>query len=267
MKPMECILVRYGEIGLKSKPVRRSFESTLVNNISSALKKGHYKAKIRRTHGRIFLETTDRKALKALEKVFGIVSFSPCFSTETGIEKISELAMKIAKEFKGSFAVNTRRQASYPLSSQQVNEKIGDKICSLGFKVDLSSPDNTLFIEIREKAYLYTEKIPGPGGLPVGSQGKVLSLIPNKEGVSSSIQAMKRGCLPILIFTDKTLEKHRKEIEEWSPSELRHYTENPEKIKEIAEKEKTHVLFTPEKDPEKIEKEKDLLILTPLISD
>ena len=190
MKP-DYVVCHYAEIGLKGKN-RKFFEERLVENIKKALFKGVFK-QVKRISGRIIIET-DKDVRKELACVFGLSSFSPVFSCEKDIALIQKKALEVLKDkgFK-TFKVDTRRSdKKFALTSQQVNEKVGEVIDK---KVDLSSPDLTLFIEIVEQyCFLYTEKIKGLGGLPVSVSGKAVSLI--SGGIDSpvaSFYAMKRG--------------------------------------------------------------------------
>ena len=263
------ILIRYGEIALKSRPVRRRMEQLLARNIRLALEKRSISGAVSVSYGRLFLETPSPEAAEALKKVFGIVSFSECKTCPATMEAITKLALEISRNFRfKTFAVNARRVGTHTFTSREINEKVGAAIAdTLKKKVNLTSPELTVSIDVRDKkAYLHTGKIQGPGGLPVGSQGKALSLVPNKQGVSSSILAMKRGCLPVLVFTKESLLKHKKDIEEWSPVPLRHYFS----LDDAAEKEKSRVLFTTESSPNLEElkqlKSKGFLVLSPLMA-
>lgn len=209
---MVIILVRYGEIALKSSPVRKRFEHILVRNIRLALDSEGISSRIRKDPGRLFLETS-AGASRTLKKVFGIVSFSRCLTCDSEIEEIKKTALQIAKGKRfTTFALKTSRVGSQPFNSQKINEEVGDFVRrTLKKKVDLSHPDLTIFIEVRDKkTYLYTEKIPGLGGLPLGTQRSLPALIENKNDVLAAWLFMRRGCEVIPVFKGeiglKTLE-------------------------------------------------------------
>ncbi|MBL7160591.1 MAG: hypothetical protein ISS93_01930 [Candidatus Aenigmarchaeota archaeon] len=210
------ILIRYGEIALKSTPVRRRMESLLTRNLRQALSQQGIQASVKRSFGRIFLETTEpKKATALLKKIFGIVSFSPCSQCPADIDSIKTLALTLAKahSFK-TFAVKARRVGSHKFKSQDVNKAIGATICTLKKKVNLSSPDLTLWIEVRDKtSYLYTEKIPGQCGFPLGSHGKVPALLETQQDLLAAWLMMRRGC-EIIPVTKK--ESFLKILEEWA---------------------------------------------------
>ncbi len=214
-----AILVRYGEIALKSDHVRRRFEKRLINNIKSGLRENKIEFKIEKEWGRIFISSEKiQKTSKILKRIFGIVSFSPCRVTDAEIGKISRLSVDIAKKTlkqKDTFAVKTRRIGKHSFTSNDINEKIGSAIQKkTRARVNLSKPKKTIFIEIRDKkAYIYTQKISGPGGFPLGTQKRVLGLIENKDGFLASWFVMKRGCCIIPVFSGNI--KNKNMLKKW----------------------------------------------------
>lgn len=198
------ILVHYGEIGIKGKN-RTVFENCLVRNIRRAL--DGYVKKIEKEYGRIiiFEKNEHEKIKKRLEKLPGIENFSFVYEANLDIEEIKKKALDLAKQKKifHSFKIDARRaNKKFPYNSMQINEIVGDEIRKkLNKKVDLEKAELTIFIEIGNKrAYLYTEKFSGVGGLPVGSQGKVISLL--SGGIDSPVASwlmMKRGCEVIFL--------------------------------------------------------------------
>jgi len=197
------ILVRYGEIFLKSEMVRKMYEKKLVERIKSLLKKAGIKFEIYKKRGRIFVKTEKIvKASELLRKVFGIVSFSPCIHLNTSKkEEIIKFFKKNYNKFVKpgkTFALEVRRIGKHDYSSQQLANEIGKVIRR---KVNLSKPDVKIFIEVRENdTYIYTKKVKCLGGMPVSSSEKVLSLI--SGGIDSPVAswlAMKRGCKVVFI--------------------------------------------------------------------
>ena len=95
-----------------------------------------------------------------------------------------------------SFAIRSTRTGNHSFTSQDVAIRIGNDIFkATRSKIDLTKPDFELFIEIRnENAYLYTEKIRGAGGMPQGTQGKLLALIDNSKSILAAWYLMRRGC-------------------------------------------------------------------------
>jgi len=202
---IDGVLVAYGEIALKSIPVRRIFTQKLISNIRCGLKEEGIRAKISHKWSRIFVETTEiDKAINVLKKIFGIVYMSPYkYVTLNELEKfISENTEEILGDAK-SFAVRVRRTGKHSFTSLDLERKLGSIIKEkTGLKVSLTNPEKTVFVEVRNSnCYLYTEKIPGPGGLPLGTAGKVVCLI--SGGIDSPVAAwlmMKRGCSIIPLF-------------------------------------------------------------------
>jgi len=197
---MWSIIVRYGEIALKSKPVRFAFERQLVSNIKKMLAAVPHR--IRRIRGRIFVDTSQPKRVaKILSGIPGIVSCSPSVKTSSDLSQIVPTAVKLAKKFilpNQKFAVRTRRRGKHTFTSREVNERVGAEILRSisGVKVDLSRPDVEIFIEIWDtEAYVFSKILPGVGGMPVGTQGKVLLWFSgNRQDLRAAYLMLKKGC-------------------------------------------------------------------------
>ena len=235
----DLIIVRYGEIGVKSPKVRRRFENKLISNIKRKLN-----CKITINQGRIFLypENFD-DAYDTLHKTTGVVSFSPAISTETDFDIIEETINKYVQNLiseglfspENSFAIRCRRVGTHEFSSHKMAGFCGSVVVkATGAPVDLSNPDLALFVEVRDnKTYIYHEKIQGVGGLPVGTQGKVVALV--SGGIDSPVAAflmLKRGVEVIVLhfnnypYTGGSNEKVLKiieKLEEYSPSKIKFY--------------------------------------------
>ncbi|MBI5079194.1 tRNA 4-thiouridine(8) synthase ThiI [Candidatus Wolfebacteria bacterium] len=197
------VICHYAEIGLK-KGNRGFFEKKLVDNIKMALQNQAPDIQVKRISGRILIKyrltnnECQEKIESALKNVFGIAYFSFAVEIEQNIESIKKTAWELLKERKfKTFRISAKRaNKKFSLNSQQINEKIGEFIVKkLGKKVNLENSDITVFIEIVEgSAFIYLEKIKGPGGLPTGSSGKGIVLI--SGGIDSPVAsyfAMKRG--------------------------------------------------------------------------
>lgn len=200
------IIVRYGEIGTKSKRTRRGIEAVLIKNIKYVAGR----AKIRQEFGRIFVESDSRELAERIARVFGVVSTSVAVTTSSVMEDILREGTAYAKARikKGdTFAVRARRTGEHPYSSQDVNAKLGAEIVKVtGAKVNLTKPDRTIHVEVRDgNAYIFDSIIKGVGGLPLGSQGKAVALI--SGGIDSPVAAwmmMKRGVEPVYIHMDSS---------------------------------------------------------------
>jgi len=193
-------LISYGEIALKGEN-RPFFERILVQRIKQALG-GFEKYKVQRTHGRIYcyVQGPEEDVIDSLKRVFGIVSISPTESCDLDLEAIKETAFSIMEkiDYKGkTFKVETRRpNKSFPMQSPEVSREIGAHLLRnlKDLRVDVHNPDILLEIEIRERAYVYQEKISGLGGLPVGCNGRAVLLL--SGGIDSPVagyMTMKRG--------------------------------------------------------------------------
>ncbi|MBS4030364.1 MAG: tRNA 4-thiouridine(8) synthase ThiI [Clostridiales bacterium] len=196
------LLIRYGEIGLKGKN-RKFFENKLTANIKRSLL-GIAECRIQQYRGRNFVEVLEgdtAAVIRRLQQVFGIVSLSPVAIAELDIESIKAVAArelgKVAKPGM-TFKVETKRaNKRFPLRSPEVSRDVGEYLLDHvpGLTVDVHHPDQVLDVEIRDhETYIYTQRIPGPGGLPVGASGKGLLLI--SGGIDSPVagwMTMKRG--------------------------------------------------------------------------
>lgn len=216
MKP-ELIIIRYSEIALKGKETRKQFEKTLIKNIKHAFKKEDIENEIKKEWGRIYLYTNKiNEAIEILTKIFGITSISPAIRTTDKIIDISKKAQELTKILnkKTSFALRVTRTGEHSYSSQDIAIEIGKDIQDkTNASVNLSKPDFELFIEIRnENTYLYLEKLSAPGGMPLGTQGKVLSIINNPEAILSSWYIARRGCMPVFLLEDKNQLKNLKKF-------------------------------------------------------
>ena len=197
----DLIIARYGEIGLKSPKIRSRFERKLVKNI-----KATFECDVNRNQGRIYIFPRDfDEGIEKLNRVFGVVSYSPATSTNTDYADIDETLTRYASDLvdegildeNTKFAIKCRRVGTHDFTSQEMAAHCGGVVRNVVMApVDLTNPDLTIFVEIRENdAYIYHEKIRGPGGLPLGTQGKVIVLL--SSGIDSPVAAymmMKRGC-------------------------------------------------------------------------
>ena len=186
----DLIIARYGEIGLKSPKVRSRFERKLVKNIKAA-----FECDVDRNQGRIYIFPKDfDEVMEKLNRVFGVVSYSPATSTHANYDDIDEDLTRYTEDLMAEgildentkFAIKCRRVGKHDFTSQEMAAHCGGVV----------NPDLTIFVEIRDDdAYIYHEKIRGPGGLPLGTQGKVVVLL--SSGIDSPVAAylmMKRGC-------------------------------------------------------------------------
>lgn len=193
-------LLSFGEIGLKGEN-RPFFERILIKRIKQALE-GFEGVDVRKTHGRIYVKASgpQEEVIERLKKVFGIVAISPAKSCELDLEAIKNSALEAVKEvdYQGkTFKVESRRtNKAFPIKSPDISRLVGAHILKnlKGLKVDVHNPDIEVNVEVREKGFVYCKRIPGPGGLPVGSNGKAMLLL--SGGIDSPVagyMVMKRG--------------------------------------------------------------------------
>ena len=200
----KILLIKYAEIGTKGKN-RYVFEEMMCKRMRARLKP-HGKFEVRREYGRIFVEAFSDydfdDVMQALGTVFGIVVICPVRVVEDlTYESISkEVCEYIGEEYPDknfTFKVNARRNnKSFPKTSMELNCDLGADLlnCYQDLKVDVHKPDVLLQVEVRNVAYIYSRTIPGPGGLPVGTNGKGMTLL--SGGIDSPVAAYmiaKRG--------------------------------------------------------------------------
>lgn len=201
----KAFLIKYAEIAIKGKN-RYLFEDALVSRMNHALKKVEGNFKIRKEQGRIYVEMDGAydfdEAVGALKCVFGIVGICPVVILEDkGFDKLAEEVLHYIDEVypdkRFTFKVNARRaRKNYPLESMEINAKMGERILEAfpETRVDVHKPDVMLNIEIRNQINVYSTVIPGPGGMPVGTNGKAMLLL--SGGIDSPVAGYmiaKRG--------------------------------------------------------------------------
>ena len=199
---MESVLVRYGELFLKSEPVKRHFIGLLMRNIKKALDAEGLPARFDLFRGRMLIEGEEPARIAAIvARVFGVVDVSVCTRTSASLDDLCSAAIRTAKgtlQPGMSFAIRATRQGVEGYTSQQMGEVIGRAVADQvpGVTVDLSSPHYEIFVEAREfGGFVYDRRIGAPGGLPLGTQGRVCVLL--SSGIDSPVASwlmMKRGC-------------------------------------------------------------------------
>jgi thiamine biosynthesis protein ThiI len=200
----KAFMIKYAEIGTKGKN-RYIFEDILCKNINRKLK-NYGDFYIRKEQGRIFVECKSdydyEDVVGALGKVFGIVGICPVVveedvSFENLKNKVISYVDKAYDKKNFTFKVFTRRNdKSYPMTSMEVSSELGHYLLEEypDLSVDVHSPEEIINVEIRKVAYIYSITIPGPGGLPVGTNGKAMALL--SGGIDSPVAAYmiaKRG--------------------------------------------------------------------------
>lgn len=203
MQKIDLILLKYGEIALKglNKPL---FEGKLLNNIKSRLEKiGRFSVK--KAQSTIYVEPLEdgidmEEAVESLTQVFGIVNICPVMKCEKDMESIAKAAVECVNSMRTTektFKVEAKREdKKFPLNSPQICMELGGKILEAvrDISVDVHKPDITVNVEVRQEAYVYTRKIKGAGGMPIGTNGKATILL--SGGIDSPVAGYmiaKRG--------------------------------------------------------------------------
>ena len=229
---MPTLLVRYGEIGLKSASVRRRFEQQLVADIRTRHALAKTPCVISQTRGRLFVDSDDwRKSCEILSKTFGIVSFSPVTKVSSELSALSKDVLDFSEPLlfsNASFAIRSRRSGNHPYTSQTLAEHLGkamlDRFKEKGIRVRLDDPDVEIFVEVRDRnAYLFSSALPGPGGMPLGTQGRMLSMLDSENGIASTWLMMKRGCSVLVATEDESLVEP---LRNWYPNLKTTHPEN-----------------------------------------
>lgn len=195
----KSILIRFGEIFLKGKNYL-FFENTLYKNIKWRLK--DFECELTRTAGRFIVENFDESDLDdiidAIKCVFGVVSLSVAYEIDTSLENIVNICKNI-KLTEPTFKVEVKRaDKRFEMPSNKLEALLGGIILENNpdAKVDVHTPKQEVFVEIRQngKSYVYYEKIPCLGGMPVGTSGKAMLLL--SGGIDSPVAGFlmaKRG--------------------------------------------------------------------------
>lgn len=201
----KSFLIKYAEIGVKGKN-RFLFEDALVSQICKALKRIDGDFKVHKEQGRIYVDALSEydfdEVTGALKCVFGVAGICPLVQIEdNGFEDlcnhIIEYIDEVYDDKNITFKVNARRaRKNYPLDSMGINREVGSVILDkfTEMKVDVHKPELMLNIEIRKQINIYSEVIPGPGGMPVGTAGKAMLLL--SGGIDSPVagyMVSKRG--------------------------------------------------------------------------
>jgi thiamine biosynthesis protein ThiI len=192
----DFFICHYHEIALKGEN-RKWFEEKLVGNIKKVLPRGFFES-VRRISGRIIVKAKKGGAEDFLKNVFGIAYFARATACSQDMGVIEKEVCRILKKKKfRNFRITAKRsKKDFVLTSPEINQRVGAFIVkNLKKKVDLDCPDITCFIEIVEKyVFLYTEKIKGPGGLPVSTGGKAVCLLSGGiDSPAAAFKIMKRG--------------------------------------------------------------------------
>ena len=198
-------LIKYAEIGVKGKN-KYLFEEALAQQVKYALKRCEGESKVTRTEGRIYVHALSEfdydETVDNLKTVFGVSAICPVVAvSDEGFDELAKTVVdyvdKVYPDKNMTFKVQARRaRKNYPLNSMELNMELGAAVLDAypEMRVDVHSPQMRLYVEIRERIYIYSIEIPGPGGMPVGSNGKAMLLL--SGGIDSPVAGYmiaKRG--------------------------------------------------------------------------
>lgn len=197
------IIIRYGEIILKGRN-KRFFEDKLVKHIRAVLK-DLGKIKVYKEHSRIYVDVEnyeENEIIHRIKKVFGVVSISPAKRFKVDLEMMKEMALKEIQYLMQTESITTfkviskRTDKKFPLESLEISREIGGYILQNTEKltVDVHNPQAVVYTEVRDRAFVFSKKIHGFGGLPLGTNGKALLLL--SGGIDSPVagwMVAKRG--------------------------------------------------------------------------
>lgn len=218
------LLVRYGEIGLKGRPIRQQFENILLRNIRRALTWAGIDHTTAKQQGRVYVDAADDKAaLEVLQDVFGIVSISPAVETSADLPSIASAAASFASMLgRGdSFAIRATRTGSHAFTSQDVGVAAGQAVVdATGAPVNLDRPDREIGVEVRDaRAYTFDVSFKGPGGLPYGSQGPVVAAVADEHDLQAAWLLMRRGCTASFVCRPD-MEQATRDMLQWRQADI-----------------------------------------------
>ncbi|MDF2889178.1 MAG: thiamine biosynthesis/tRNA modification protein ThiI [Lacrimispora sp.] len=201
----QSFLIKYAEIGVKGKN-RFLFEDALVAHIRHALKRLDGDFIVSKESGRIYAAAQSEydfdEVVESLTRIFGIAAICPMVQVEdNGYEDLKQQVLSYVDQYYEdkhfTFKVYARRgNKRYPVNSEQINRDLGEVILYTfpETKVDVHKPEVMLYVEVRNKINIYSKIIPGPGGMPVGTNGKAMLLL--SGGIDSPVAGYmiaKRG--------------------------------------------------------------------------
>lgn len=201
----QSFLIKYAEIGTKGKN-RYMFEDALIKQIRYALKDVEGSFYVTKESGRIYVmaegEYDYDDTIEALKRVFGIADICPMVQIddkdyENLKKQVVEYMDQVYPDKNLTFKVVSRRgDKQYPVNSEQMNRDLGEVILDAfpQMRVDVHNPDVILRVEVRQKVNLFSLMIPGPGGMPVGTNGRAMLLL--SGGIDSPVAGYmiaKRG--------------------------------------------------------------------------
>jgi thiamine biosynthesis protein ThiI len=208
----DAVVVRHGDVGVKSSSVQADMEHRLRDNLEAVLDDRGIPGNVEREWGRLLVRTSaPDAAADAAADTFGVVSASPAVSVAPEMDAITDaLADTASANYEeGAFAVDARRAGEHAFDSHDVNREGGDAVWQavedeFDPEVDLDDPGVTFSVEVRDdEAFVFVETRDGPGGMPLGTQKPLVALV--SGGIDSPVAAwaaMKRGSPVVPLYLD-----------------------------------------------------------------
>lgn len=215
--PEPVILVASAEFTLKSSPVRRTLEQRLIDDLRFKLSRAGFAGfRVEKDAGRLVVRGV-RESLsgaRSCSQIFGVAYAAPALLLPASMESVLQTVVNLARErlrSGQSFAIRAHRSAPSSLSRRGIEVKGGSEVLHVlkdsGIRVDLGHPDVTFHVDLAwERAYVYSEKFQGPGGLPLSSQWKMLAVLDSGPlTLLAAYAMMRRGCLVELFIPISTI--------------------------------------------------------------
>lgn len=205
--PEPVVLVASAEFTLKSSPVRRTLEQRLIDDLKIALARaGLHGFRIEKNAARLVVRGLHESSHAALScsRVFGVAYAASALLVPASMQDVMETIVDLAEgglRTGQSFAIRSHRSEPGPLSRRDIELKGGSEVLqalkSRGVRVDLKQPDVTFYVDlVGDRAYVYSERFQGPGGLPLSSQWKMLAVLDSGPlTILAAYAMMRRGCL------------------------------------------------------------------------
>jgi thiamine biosynthesis protein ThiI len=214
-------LIRFsGEISTKAKQTRIRFVRRLTHNLEDALRSSGVAFEIRRAWSRLFVETDAPQAFEVLPRVFGVQSLSVV--ERRPAERLDDVVQAGEELFRDQvqgrrFAVRARvagDRKRAPFGATAIERELGAALVPYAERVDLTNPEVTAYVEVRDgEAFFFTEQIPGPGGLPLGTEGRAVSLVSGGfDSAVASWRMLKRGVALEYVFCNLGGSAHQRDV-------------------------------------------------------
>jgi thiamine biosynthesis protein ThiI len=206
------VVVASAEFALKSSPVRRTLEQRLADDLRSTLTRSGFAGfSIEKHAARLVIRgiADAEAAARCCAKVFGVAYAAPATLLPASMSEVTEVITRVAEKNLGrgqSFSIRAHRSQPSPLSRRDVEVQGGSEVLSAlqsrAVKVDLKHPDLTILVDLAgDRAYVYRDKLTGPGGLPLSSQWKMLGVLDSGPlSILAAYAMMRRGCLVELLI-------------------------------------------------------------------